>query len=277
MPTRRTRRGREPGLLVGPLVITVLVYATLVQLGYFQLLAAHDWVGGRLWKFWLLTPFVGPFDCLQVFTALHVLFAVLVLLRLWSTLRSPARPRWPAAAVLLFCLYPIGQLEYCVQAARTGLAQIEEEPLPSDDELIAKFEGLRPKLEKMLPVFQEWGRTQDPETELHWMSHYRTLDWGSPSPPWFWRKLQRAVAGTNLASGLWMLRDQGSSVYIITNSRGTLPSMWHKGFYFGEKPPSPIFGSLDDHDDAPPGYEAFRRLDGSWYLVVLRDAESWPD
>lgn len=80
-----------------------------------------------------------------------------------------------------------------------------------------------------------------------------------------------------MASNSEVIRDNGQRAYVITHARGSLPSLWHKGFCFGDSAPGPVLDSLDGPGDEPPGFAAYRHVVGPWYLVLVRDHEAMQD
>ena len=133
---------------------------------------------------------------------------------------------------------------------------------PSDETLIAEFQGHKPQYNKLLEMFladkdlgrvaYDFTRPDEPEkfgiTQLR-LQEYRTL--------FKELKLSAGIEG-------YAPKD---SVMFLRSTRGLSVSGSSKGLAYLLKPPALVVNSLDDYRSQDRrSFTAFRHIEGNWYL-----------
>jgi hypothetical protein len=177
--------------------------------------------------------------------------------RLWETEAQPpsffqrGKGFWLLILALVIMVAAAGSL---VLSCRVLMPVVRSTPIgqffaenPSDEQMIREFKKDRFKFEELLQMFQAGTYANDQASRVRYEELARQLKVSVPD---------------GLDSELWLVR----------SSVGLSVSGSSKSFVYSEMPPSPLVENTDDAAWEEPVGEAYRRIEGNWYIEYDWDA-----
>jgi hypothetical protein len=257
-------------LLLDPLVISITAFVLLLWLLFFGgYVFLDDIEGWRAIKAAVLNPLIGPLNAIHLLTLLNagwlLLFAVRAL-RGWATKR---RPRWQTIIVSAVGILLSVQLQWMTFSLAHAMEQFDNDEIPSDAVMIEQFREHHEHLERLVRRLQSNEGGRFPIPQKHWTFELRPGQRLQPTLFLIQSKEDTALFRSPIAPRAWLAYDQGQRVHFATKTRGIAPRFLIKGYYYG-RPPEPRLESLDELREGKPGFAAYRHIEGSWYLFVIR-------
>ena len=268
-------RGARP-LLLDPLLGSLAVFVVLLwMLAFFGLDCSDSLDQWRDIKAAVLAPLIGPLNLVQMLTVANVAWIVLFGMRGWQAWRSRPRPHVAGIVVAISGMVLGGQLQVMTVLLERAAQRFDADVIPSDAELIARLEESRERFDSWVPIlrdFEGWW----PERGIAPFEWPYAFEQGGEvndrlriyQYPLMKHDYAAAEDGLFPRRG-WLVQDEGRRIHLAHDLRGIKPYFLIKGLYHGPRP-QPLRESLDDIGEGPPGFKAYRHVDGDWYLFVLR-------